>query len=557
MRNLALVLVLSACSDPGRGRGSSSNNGGNNGGTSGGTNGSTTGGTNGSTNGGTTGTYNGPDMALPTLPFDSTVVEPGAPNDAPNKFGGAADPGAAPTVVYPPDGVLVPPNTNEIEIQFVPATGTDLFEIAFTGPNGLNLRVYTGCNVINSGCGYTPEAPVWNTLEAAARDNTVHITIRATSSAGTVGASAARALNFAAEDMEGGLYYWAAAAGAVNRYDFGRRGQTAEPFYTTAQSGAICVGCHALSRDGSRIAVGLNAPTPATLRVLDVASRNTLYESAGGFPGSPGGSNFEALSPDGTKLLTSENNNLVLHDSASGTALGPTITNANMPDWSVDGMQVVFARGGGTTCPLGICASQPGVDSASLFTIPWTGSAFGTPSQLVAGGPSTNNYYPALSPDGKWVAFNRSGMNSFDAPDAKVLVVNAAGGNAQDLTAVNTDIGNSWPKFAPFTHHFQGKTIFWLTFSSRRDYGIRLLNSQAPDKDHEVAQVWMVAVSPDRLNTPGDGGYPPFWLPFQDMSTGNHIAQWTEKVARMGCTADDQCFMGEFCVGGECVPPVK
>ena len=106
-------------------------------------------------------------------------------------------------------------------------------------------------------------------------------------------------------------------------------------------------------------------------------------------------------------------------------------------------------------------------------------------------------------------------------------------------------------------HHFQGKTIFWLTFSSRRDYGLRLLNSQAPDKDHQVAQLWMVAVSPDRLNTPGDGGYPPFWLPFQDISTGNHIAQWTEKVARMGCTSDDQCFMGEFCTGGECVPPVK
>jgi hypothetical protein len=122
---------------------------------------------------------------------------------------------------------------------------------------------------------------------------------------------------------------------------------------------------------------------------------------------------------------------------------------------------------------------------------------------------------------------------------------------------VNTSIGNSWPKFAPFTHHFQGKTIFWLTFSSRRDYGIRLLNSAATSMDTEVAQLWMVAVSPDRLNTPGDGGYPPFWLPFQDITTGNHIAQWTEKVARMGCSNDMQCMMGEFCTGGECVPPVK
>jgi hypothetical protein len=550
MRNLLLASLLVACSSRGRGTG---NNGGNNSSSTGSTTGSTTG----SSTGGTTGSYNGPDMG-PTLPFDSTVTESGAPNDAATRFGGAADPTAAPALIYPPDGVLVPPNLSVLEVQFVPATGTNLFEIAFTGPNGLNLRVYTPCVAVGQGCGYTPEDAVWNTLEAAARNDTVTITIRATGSAGTVGASAARALNFAEEDLQGGLYYWAASQGNINRYDFGRRGQTAEQFYTQAQSGAICVGCHALSRDGSRIAVGLNAPTPATLRLLDVATRATLYESAGSLiPGSAGGSNFEALSPDGLKVLTSENNNLVLHDSGTGAALGPTISNANMPDWSSDGTQVVFARAGGTACPLGLCASQPGVDSASLFTVPWNGTAFGTPTQIVAGGPGNNNYYPALSPDGIWVAFNRSANNSFDAADAKVFVVNAAGGAATDLMGVNTSIGNSWPKFAPFISHFQGHTIFWLTFSSRRDYGIRLLNSMASGMSMEVAQVWMVAVSPDRINTPGDGGYPPFWLPFQDISTGNHIAQWTEKVARMGCTSDMQCMMGEFCSGGECVPPVR
>jgi hypothetical protein len=119
---------------------------------------------------------------------------------------------------------------------------------------------------------------------------------------------------------------------------------------------------------------------------------------------------------------------------------------------------------------------------------------------------------------------------------------------------VNDVKGNSWPKFAPFISHFQGKTIFWLTFSTRRDYGLRLLNSKSGDKG--VAQVWMVAVSPDRLRSAGDVGYPGFWLPFQDLSTGNHIAQWTQDVQRQGCSSDGQCIQGEFCVGGECVPPI-
>ena len=64
----------------------------------------------------------------------------------------------------------------------------------------------------------------------------------------------------------------------------------------------------------------------------------------------------------------------------------------------------------------------------------------------------------------------------------------------------------------------------------------------------------MVAVSPKRLAT-ADGGYPAFWLPFQDLKTGNHIAQWTEKVERAPCTATDtsNCRPDEMCIGNECV----
>jgi WD40-like Beta Propeller Repeat len=553
MRKLAwAALFLAACSSSGRTTGSTS--GGTNG-TNGGTNG--TSGTNGSGGGQDLAMpYNGPDMAQPTLPPDSTVSVNGAPGDASNQFGGAADPAAAPTLVYPPDGVLVPPNLNELEIQFTPAAGTSLFEVGFTGPNGLNLRVYTTCVTVGTGCGYLPDAPVWNTVAQAGRDDTVKITVRAVNASGGVGSSAARNLSFAEEDLQGGLYYWAAAQGGINRYDFGLRGQKAEAFYTPSMSGAMCNGCHALSRDGSRIAVGLNIPGPATLRVLDVASRATLFESAGG-PGSSGGSNFEALTPDGKQVLTSQGGNLVLQDAATGAATGATISNGTMPDFAADGSKVVFARAASSACPLGLCGANPGVDSASLFVAPFSGGTFGAPVALVGGGGSDNYYYPSFSPDGNWVAFNHSATDSYDAADAKVLVVSSAGGTPADLTAVNSvALGNSWPKFAPFVHHFQGKTIFWLTFSSRRDYGLRLVNSTMA-ADSQIVQLWMVAVSPDRLNTPGDAGFPPFWLPFQDIATGNHIAQWTETVARMGCTDSSQCMQGEFCVGGQCIPQIN
>jgi hypothetical protein len=491
-----------------------------------------------------------------TVRIKKIVITPGTPSDAPGKFGGPAT-GAAPTMVYPPDGTLIPPNLNELEVQFTPPAGATLFEVGLVGP-ALDLKIYTTCVAVGGGCALLPDEDTWKLLSHASASTTVDLTLRSTDgsgSGGPVGSAAARKLSFADDDLQGGLYYWAAASGSILRYDFGLRNQTAEKFYTAAQSGSTCVGCHVLSRNGARIAVGMNIPGPAELRTLDVATRATLFDSGGmGIPGmGSGGSNFEALSPDGMLALVNSGANLGLIDTGNGMSLAAgAIMNATMPDWSADGKSVVFIRDSSSSCPLGLCGSQPGVSMGTLMMTSVSATSFSGETTLVSGG--GNNYYPSLSPDGAWVAFNRSTMNSYDAPDAKVLLVPTTGGAAVDLTAVNAAVGNSWPKFAPLAQTFQGKTIYWLTFSSRRDYGLRLQQA-GKTQDMQIAQVWMVAVSPDRAAA-GDGGYPAFWLPFQDISTGNHIAQWTEKVERAPCTPIDlsKCMPDEMCVGNVCVP---
>jgi hypothetical protein len=492
-----------------------------------------------------------------TVHLKKIVIAPGAPADAPGKFGGPAT-GAASTMVYPPDGTLIPPNLNMLEVQFTPAAGASLFEVGFVGP-ALELKIYTTCAAVGGGCGLMPDDATWKLLSHASASTTVDVTLRSTDgNGGPVGSAAARKLSFADVDLQGGLYYWAAASGSILRYDFGLRNQTAEKFYTAAQSGSTCVGCHVLSRNGARIAVGMNVPGPAELRTLDVATRATLYDSGGtgggGFGGAPGGngSNFEALSPDGTQALVNSGANLALIDTGNGMSLAAgAIMNATMPDWSADGKSVVFVRDASSSCPLGLCGSQPGVSMGTLMLTGASGTSFSGETTLVSGG---NNYYPSLSPDGAWVAFNRSAMNSYDAPDAKVLVAPTSGGAAVDLTAANVVVGNSWPKFAPLAQTFAGKPVFWLTFSSRRDYGLRLQQA-GKTQDMQIAQIWMVAVSPERAMA-GDGGYPAFWLPFQDITTGNHIAQWTEKVERAPCTPIDlsQCMPDETCKNNVCVP---
>ena len=493
-----------------------------------------------------------------TVKLHQVVIAPGAPPDAPNDFGGPAT-GSGATVVYPPDGVLIPPNLSELEVQYTPPAGATLYEIGLSGP-ALDMKIYTPCVTVGPGCGFLPDEATWKLLSEASASTTLDVTLRSTAGAGQpVGAAAPQKLSFADEDVEGGLYYWAAASGSIMRYDFGLRGQTAEKWYTATMAGATCVGCHVLSRDGTRVAVGLNVPGPAELRTLDVATRKTLFDSGGIGSGGPpmGGSNFEAVSYDGSKALVNAGNDLALIDMANGMSLAaPALTDADMPDWSPDSGTVVFVRG--TGCPPIIgCGSTPGVSGGSLWLSAVNGTTFAAPTPLVTAVGSDDNYYPSFSPDGLFVAFNRAAMQSYDAPDARVLVVPTAGGTPVDLAVNTPTAGNSWPKFAPLAAHFEGDTIYWLTFSSRRDYGLRLEQAGKMQSDRSRSCGWC-AISPKRLMA-GDGGYPAFWLPFQDMTTGNHIAQWTQKVARAPCSPGDttECMPGEQCINGVCQPGIQ
>jgi hypothetical protein len=89
----------------------------------------------------------------------------------------------------------------------------------------------------------------------------------------------------------------------------------------------------------------------------------------------------------------------------------------------------------------------------------------------------------------------------------------------------------------------------WVTFASRRAYGLRLASGQN-------AQIWMAAFDPDAAKAGKDPSFAAFWLPFQEMNSGNHIAQWVTKVARQGCTESTQCDGTESCIDGVCKPTV-
>lgn len=472
---------------------------------------------------------------------------------SPNKFGGANDPNGKITVVYPPDGVVVPPNMKSIEIHFIPTAGQTLFEIKFTAPTK-SLAIYTTCTAVGGGCVYQSTDAFWTDLVEYARGTVpVTYTIRGVNGGnpGAVGSSASRAMAFGQQDIKGGIYYWN-DAGVIQRYDFGFPAVPAKLYMTAPEAGgAFCVGCHAMSRQGDRILVGKDIPGPAAYVLFDVATKKPLQVNGQPFTGA---SNFFSFSPNGQYFLQSDGAAIGMRRIADGTMVVPKVVNSGtMPDWSPDGQTMVYAK---PQTPVPFAA--PGVSSASLETMHWNGSAWDTPSTLVPFG-GKNNYYPAFDPTGDWVIFVRSPSNAESMsnaakdpntgklPDGELWIAPAKGGPAMRLDTATNPGAVSWPKWAPVRNdYFDGK-ILWATFSSGRAYGLRLADGQK-------TQIWMMGFDLQKAAAGQDPSLPAFWFPYQSITSGNHIAQWATEVKRAMCNVDADCTGGDFCHNGKCQP---
>ncbi len=485
----------------------------------------------------------------------TVVVDPTAPSNASTLFNGVVDPNFAPTIVYPPDGVLVPPNMNSLEIHFIPGPGQTVFQITFQAPTA-TLVAYTGCTAVNGGCIYTPDSTFWSSLVQYARGVapvTFNITGVNGSNPGSVGLSATQSIAFSDQDITAGIYFWN-TSGVVERYDWGYPNAPPETWMDPPTAGAlVCVGCHAISRNGDLGVVGKDIPAPATYGVFNVATRQA--EQTAGGQALSGSADFFSFSPDSRFLATSDGTSIQWRDLNSGVVQSPAVTSSGtMPDWSPSGLDMVFAKP--QSNPF---FSEPGVSSASLQVTHFNGAGWNAPTTLVAY-QGQNNYYPSYSPDGQWVAFNRSPSdsesfsNAAPDPDAGTVpdgelwaVASGGGGSPIRMDAASNPGALSWPKWAPVISDYYGGHVMWLTFSTARGYGLRSADGQS-------TELWMVAFDPARAASGQDPSFPAFFLPFQDAAGGNHIAQWVTAVLRQTCSVDSDCPSTEHCVDGRCVP---
>jgi hypothetical protein len=184
---------------------------------------------------------------------------------------------------------------------------------------------------------------------------------------------------------------------------------------------------------------------------------------------------------------------------------------------------------------------------------------FGKPKLLVPRGAAADGksgysyYYPAISDDSSFVVFNRSACNGPANPadgwgagacdgyndySAQLMLVPSSGGAPIALDKANGKLTwtNSWPRWSPDHGTYRGKTIYWIAFSSRRDYGLGLKGST---DGSTKPQLWFTGIVIDPAAPPSsDVSSAPVWLPGQDPDLsgprGNHTPVWTAVAVPIG-----------------------
>ena len=587
-----------------------------------------------------------------------TAIEPDCPAPCAFPPGGApacASSATAIRIVYPPDTVLLPPNLNVVSVQWTPyGSPYTRFSVDFSNPaTGTDWHIVTNCTNQTTNTQTAPPSPSggcevqidpasWNAIVAANRGaGPVTVTVRGTTDGKCTSSSSPIQMSFAEEDLLGTYYYWkstvssAGIGGQIWAKTFGdladaEKDVTSNIATATGTLAATCNGCHALSRDGSRMVIYSDdndsddeytdiggslldmTPLPAApASELGVAVNG---QRSGGQP--PG---FSAINPLASSYVTSNGLPLTMAGapaaglgagsstsagypvavSANGWSawngqgnfvgpitMGPSGTRPTMPDWSIDGTTVVYVQPSSIASwqlffdllnPNAKAGDDDHVFGGSLYTVPYRGGGmFGSPTVLVQSS-GENNYYPSYSPDVPMslVIFNRVPNNasagtscsggfcpndSFSNPAARLMVVaTTPGASPIDLERANGSshaaslpLSNSYPRWAPFVQSYHGQKLLWFTFSSTRDYGVRILNHKQgmyqcypPDGPEVPAtvhgagfaaacqqpQLWMapIAITEAQGGT-ADPSSVAFWLPYQDMTTHNHTAQWTAQV---------------------------
>jgi hypothetical protein len=350
----------------------------------------------------------------------------------------------------------------------------------------------------------------------------------------------------APSSMRGTIYYWANNVGRVMRIKPGAAAAddfSAGTFGSLPSSGCTMT-CHTVSADGSTLVSGGDTLGGS----YDLLKNQPIYDTGGAASSAQKRiwSNA-ALSPNG-KFLVQNGTAAVPGPPGQMDGLWNTGDGSRVAASGLDGQHL----GMPSFAPDGTLIAYVSTADGSLGVFPFdmkTAKAAAAKGLLPQGG-GQPICWPTVTPDAKWIAYNRGPLDSRNG-NSDLFIASATTANTE-MRLAKLD-GDGYPfaagardlswNFEPTIAPVPSGGYFWIVFTSRRTYGNLLTGT----KD-VVKQLWVAAI--DLAPTPGtDPSHPAFLLPGQDNTSVNMRGFW----ALDPCKGDGQgCASGTECCGGFC-----
>lgn len=464
----------------------------------------------------------------------------------------------SPELLYPPDGALAPADFPSITVQYLADDPGQVGIVRFQSDAArFDFLFNPTAALVGEGYAVLLDKAGYHLLPAINGANQYEVTVLAVSTSGskvtgTPRVSEGRSFTVTTQEAGGAFYYWNTGGinGSIRYLELGQE----EPKPVMLPVGG-CVGCHSISPEADVIAVSpfigdgfsqfnLVLGDPITGKEppwLALAAKDQISKS------------FTVAPAFSKKYWTDQDKRIVVPSSGGlgGGGLfsidlivgavkklvkGGDFGSPAFPAWSPNGAEVVYTSG-----PPGGMAAFAINEPCRIFKVPYNDGEGGTAQPLPgADQEGILQYYPAFSPDGLWVIFNRASDIGTSCPQAgassgaansggtydnclaEVFMVSAAGGSPLRLNNANgTDspgVTNSWPTFGVTLGKY-----YWIAFSSRRDYGFL---HKGTATEPAAPQIWVAGVDPSRLLQGMDGSFAALRLPYQEIGSGNHIARW-------------------------------
>ena len=422
-------------------------------------------------------------------------------------------------LLYPYDNVVVPRNLQGLGFIWNDnqSSSSTVYRIRFRS-------TITDISVYTTDGQWISSTELWEMIAASNRDGLVEVYVEAGqwdgSSLSSVRKGTSNRLVVNRLDARGSVLYWAMNTRAIMRLPVGAT--EAEFFWRNPGPGQNCIGCHALSEQADRLVV-THSGANGRFSIVDISDPETPERVVE--PNNFNTLTFKTVSPDGLYFFGTNGNQASLFNVSNGVRIKDWNFDQPVahPDWSPDGSQILLVHvNGASRSDLEFNQGEIVQYDFDIETLELQNGVV-----LKENNETFNYYYPAYSPDGNWIAYNRANNTApsdqslrmcYAAPDAELWLMSRDGSIDIRLDNANgfEPMQNSYPRWGPLPDD----DVLWLAYSSRREY---------PLEGPSEPQIWLVGIDPSKAEQGEDPSSSPFWLPGQVIQSDNHLPVWWSK----------------------------